>query len=130
MSGLLLDTHAFVWWATGSEHLPIKTVETIIHGDVHVSLVSLWELVLKEGTARPMVGTPDVYRWFSEAMRAAEFDLLTIEPHQLGAVQQLPMHHRDPFDRLLVAQAADRGLRLISRDRHLAAYDVEVAWPT
>ena len=130
MSGLLLDTHAFVWWATASPELPSAAVEQIAEANVHVSVVSLWELVLKESTKHPMVGTDDAYRWFSEAMGVSEFILVSIEPHQIGDVQHLPMHHRDPFDRLLIAQAADLRLQLLSRDRQLSDYDIEVIWPT
>lgn len=128
---LLLDTHAFVWWATGSDQLPVPTIDAIEHArSVSVSLVSLWEIVLKESTNHPMIGTPDAYRWFAEAMSYTDFSTVPIEGRHLGAVQHLPPHHHDPFDRLIVAQARDVGSTIVSRDGQLPKYDVTVAWWT
>jgi PIN domain nuclease of toxin-antitoxin system len=126
---LLLDTHAFVWWVTGSEQMPQPTVEAITNADeVGVSLVSLWEIVLKEATKHPMVGTSDAYRWFADAMAQTDFATIEIEGRHIGAVQHLPMHHCDPFDRLLVAQAVAERRTLVSRDAQLATYDVHLTW--
>jgi PIN domain nuclease of toxin-antitoxin system len=126
---LLLDTHAFVWWATGSPQLPQPTLHAISNADeVTVSLATLWEIVLKESTNHPMVGTDDAYRWFADAMSQTGFETLAIEARHIGAVQHLPMHHRDPFDRLLVSQARSDDWTLVSRDKNLPAYDVAVAW--
>lgn len=126
---LLLDTHAFVWWSTGSSELPSETIELIAEAPtVAVSLVSLWEIVLKESTPRPMIGTDNVERWFAEAMAATDFKLLSIEPRHIGEVQRLPLHHRDPFDRLLIAQAKLAGTAVVTRDQAFDNYDVEVVW--
>lgn len=126
---LLLDTHAFVWWATGSDELPPATVTAIAEApEVSVSLVSLWEIVLKESTAHPMVGTSDAYGWFAEAMGHTDFTAIAIDARHIGAVQHLPGHHRDPFDRLLIAQARDTSSTIVSRDAQLPAYDVTVSW--
>lgn len=130
-SALLLDTHVLVWWATGSPHLPPGAVEAIRESDdVAISLVSLWEIVIKESTHHPMVGTVDASRWFAEAVGATDFTTLPIEARHIGAVQQLPMHHRDPFDRLLVSQATSERRTLVSKDARLYAYDVSTAWWT
>ena len=131
MSGdrLLLDTHTFVWWAKGSEQLPVATIEAIrVAKDVAVSLVSLWEIVLKESTKNPMIGTDDAYRWFADAVAQTDFTTLGIEARHIGAVQHLPLHHRDPFDRLLVAQAQDERRNIVSRDGQLPAHDLVVSW--
>lgn len=126
---LLLDAHVVVWWATGSDLLPNRTVAAIGEAnDVVVSLVSLWEIVLKEATSHPMVGTSDAHRWFADALSSTDFTTLSIQARHIGAVQHLPARHRDPFDRLLVAQAMDTGHTLVSRDRQLRAYDVDVGW--
>jgi PIN domain nuclease of toxin-antitoxin system len=130
-TSLLLDTHAFVWWSTGSSDLPTETVELIADAQtVAVSLVSLWEIVLKESTPRPMIGTDNVERWFADAMAATDFKLLAIEARHIGEVQRLPMHHRDPFDRLLIAQAKLAGHTVVTRDRAFDNYDVNVLWST
>ena len=128
---LLLDTHVLVWWATDSRELPVATVDVIERADnVAVSLVSLWEIVIKESTKNPMIGSDDAYRWFADAMAATDFGSLAIEARHIGAVQRLPMHHRDPFDRLLVAQASETRRTLVTRDDTIPNYDVDVGWWT
>jgi PIN domain nuclease of toxin-antitoxin system len=130
-AALLLDTHTLVWWAIGSPQLPPETVQLIGESkDVRVSLVSLWEIVLKESTRHPMIGTDDSLGWFNEALASTPFELLAISAQHLGGVQSLPDRHRDPFDRLLVAQAIHEGLSLVSRDATLSEYPVEVLWKT
>lgn len=93
-----------------------------------MSLVSLWEIVIKESTGHPMVGTDDASRWFADALAATDFSVVPIEARHLGAVQRLPLHHRDPFDRLLVAQAVAERRTIVSRDEQLALYDTSVIW--
>jgi PIN domain nuclease of toxin-antitoxin system len=122
---LLLDTHVLVWWATGSERLGDAVVQRIAAADeVRVSAVSLWELVLKESTAHPMVGTADAGRWFADAMAASSFDVLDITVADIGAVQHLPPIHRDPFDRLLIAQAERNAMRLVTKDSNVQRYPI------
>jgi PIN domain nuclease of toxin-antitoxin system len=126
---LLLDTHAFVWWATGSSELSPRAVDAIHEAErVVVSLVTLWEIVLKESTQHPMVGTDDAGRWFAEALSATGFDTIGIEASHLAAVQHLPPIHTDPFDRLLVAQASATKAALVTRDRSIPNYDVATLW--
>jgi PIN domain nuclease of toxin-antitoxin system len=123
---LLLDTHVLVWWATGSDLLADAVVDAITAADeVLVSAVSLWEVVLKESTTHPMIGTPDAERWFRDAMAASSFGLLDIAVADIGAVQRLPAIHRDPFDRLLVAQAQRHVLRLVTKDSSIQRYPIE-----
>lgn len=126
---LLLDTHTFVWWSTASSELGTTTIDRIVAADdVYVSLVSLWEIVLKESTPRPMLGTEDAFGWFAEAISVSAFTTLAIEARHLGRVQALPLHHRDPFDRLLIAQAQLEHLTLVTRDEQIPLYDVDVSW--
>lgn len=126
---LLLDTHAFVWWVTASPELSAGAVGAIRGAaEVSVSLVSLWEIVLKEATRHPMVGTDHAGRWFADAMSATDFASLPIEARHVAAVQHLPGHHADPFDRLLIAQATDTGRAIVTRDRTIPKYDVLTVW--
>lgn len=129
MTRLLLDTHALVWLARDLGRVPPGLIDQINGADdVFVSAISLWEIVIKDVGRQPMVGAPDAQRWFAEAMASTGFSLLAIELSHIAAIQHLPMHHRDPFDRLLVAQASVEGLTLVSRDRQLGLYDVSVIW--
>ena len=126
---LLLDTHAFIWWATGDRARLGPAFETIRDAeDIVVSDVVLWEIVVKESTRNPMVGTDDAHGWFSEAMSQTRFRALAITVRHIGAVQRLPLHHRDPFDRLLIAQCVMERRTVVSRDATFAEYDVPVRW--
>lgn len=126
---LLLDTHTFVWWSTASPELGAGTIDRIAMADeVYVSLASLWEIVLKEATPHPILGTDDAFGWFAEAVSLSAFAALAIEARHLGRVQNLPLHHRDPFDRLLIAQSQLEHLVLVTRDDQIRLYDVDVTW--
>ena len=129
LDSLLLDTRAFVWWVIGSDRLPSSVIARIERAArVCVSDVSLWEIVLKESTKHPMVGTDDAHRWFDEARSATGFETLSITTRHIGGVQRLPLHHRDPFDRLLIAQAVAESLSVVSADTEFPAYPVETLW--
>jgi PIN domain nuclease of toxin-antitoxin system len=126
---LLLDTHVLIWWATGAQELPESIIEMISAAvDVRVSLVSLWEIVLKESTKHPMVGADNCEAWFADAVGGTDFQTLGITARHIGAVQHLERHHNDPFDRLLIAQAIHEGLTLVSRDTEFKKYPVSVVW--
>lgn len=125
-----MDTHAFVWVVRDSDRMPeeIKDLLRAAHR-VLVSLVALWEIVIKESTRRPMVGTSNAGGWFLQMMDDTGFDLLDIRALHVGAVQSLPLHHGDPFDRLLVAQAMTEQVPIVSGDSVLKRYEeIEVIW--
>ena len=91
-----------------------------------MSLVALWEIVIRESKARPILGISDAHAWFVQAMDFAGFHVLGIRARHVGAVQSLPLHHGDPFDRLLVAQAAVEGIPIVTADSKIHLYDIEV----
>ena len=129
MSNVLLDTHAFYWWVSAPELIDKRAKGAITRAQrVLVSDASLWELVIKEATRYPIIGSDDVAGWFRDALRRTGFEPLAITREHIGAAQRLPVHHRDPFDRLLVAQAQLERCALVSRDQVLTAYDVPVIW--
>lgn len=118
---LLLDTHAFIWATDNSSKLGDKARGALESADaVHVSIAAVWEMAIKEGTGRYIF---PVER-FEETLSAMEFELLPITPSHAIQVTRLPLHHRDPFDRMMVAQARVEGLTLVTADRTLARYDV------
>lgn len=88
---------------------------------VHVSLATAWELGIKESLGRLRLPEP-----FEVMLERAGFTLLPIELDHVRRVTRLPFHHRDPFDRMLVAQAQHEGLVLVSADPHITRYDVPV----
>jgi len=129
VSDLLLDTHAVIWLSRDPDQLPSTLRRSIDDAqNVFASAVSLWEIAIKESGPSPMVGTHDALEWFTSFLATAGLTLLPIELRHVGAVQHLPTHHGDPFDRLLIAQARVEQLTIVSRDRQLSRYDVSVIW--
>lgn len=121
----LLDTHPLLWTLAGDPRLP-ATLAGEIDADparFAVSDVSLWEIAIKRSTGR--LAVPDDLPRIVDDLG---FTAAPIQRRQAWAVGDLPFHHRDPFDRLLVAQARDLGVPLISADAELRAYDVALRW--
>lgn len=121
---VLLDTHALVWYAENSTRLPEATKQLVADEQtlVYVSVVSFWELATLTNLGR-LVLSPDLATWIAE-IRTSSFQVLAIEDHHLVTYAALPQtkDHRDPFDRLLIAQALSDDLTLVSRDGKFAAY--------
>jgi PIN domain nuclease of toxin-antitoxin system len=119
---LLLDTQLLLWWAVEPERLPAVVAGHLADPlqPLTLSVVSLWEVAIKAS-----LGRAD-FQVDATALRLGllgqGFQELPIRAEHALAVQQLPWIHRDPFDRLLVVQAQLEGLRILSADRHLAAY--------
>lgn len=122
---LLLDTHIALWAITDHPSLGDHARGLIEDPDnqVVVSAVTIWEIAIKH-TLRPTGpnGMPIDGRQALGWFQAAEFELLSIAPKHTAAIDTLPPLHADPFDRLLVAQALTEPLRLLTRDRRIAAY--------
>ena len=122
MTTYMLDTHALLWWL-GGEQLSAEATAAIIdpQNDVLVSVVSGWEIAIKSARGKLTIDgdlTDDIF--------SNGFDLLPIRWSHASQVAALPDHHRDPFDRMLVAQCQSEGFTLISRDSHLGAYEVDL----
>lgn len=125
---ILLDTHALMWWVDDDARLSGAARAAVFAASrVFASHVSLWELAIKSAIGRIALA-PSAERWFSEQVAATRFVELPINKHHIGAVERLPLHHRDPFDRLLICQAIEDGLTIISKDQAFREYDVDVAW--
>ncbi|HZL95372.1 MAG TPA: type II toxin-antitoxin system VapC family toxin [Vicinamibacterales bacterium] len=126
---LLLDTHAFLWWIEGAPALGRRARAEIANPDseVFVSLASCWELAIKRSLGKLRL-TQSLDRFVPEQLTRNGFGLLSVELRHVVRVADLPFHHRDPFDRLLVAQALQDELAIISADRVLRKYGVTVVW--
>jgi PIN domain nuclease of toxin-antitoxin system len=118
---LLLDTHVVLWWLADDPHLGDDVKETIdTEVDVFVSAASLWEVSIKQGIGK--LGPRDLpERILASGLR--ELPMTAIHGITAG---RLPRHHRDPFDRMLVAQASTEGMTLATRDQDIARYDVSL----
>jgi PIN domain nuclease of toxin-antitoxin system len=128
VSRLLLDTHALLWWATDDDRLPASARAAIVAADVvYASDVSLWELCVKSSIGKLRL-RPDAATWFEQQLRLARFARLGIAPGHIAAVESLPLHHRDPFDRLLICQALEENLTVVTTDGKFAEYAVPTTW--
>lgn len=124
---VLLDTHAFLWWCEDASELSRKARKAISEEECHVSLASLWEIAVKVSIGRLKLPL-SFDRYLPEQMRANGFTSLDIGFRHIARCAVLPWHHRDPFDRLLVSQAIEEDLPLISRDLVLERYGVRRIW--
>lgn len=119
---ILLDTHVALWAITDSPKLPKKAREMIDspRSTVWISAATVWEIAIKHslGRGEMPVSSQDALRYFRES----GYRFLPIEPEHAIAIEDLPAHHADPFDRILVAQALVEPMRLITHDRVVALY--------
>ena len=130
MAAYLLDTHTLLWYAGADPRLP-PTVSALIADPavrLVVSRVSLWEITIKESLGKLILSQP--YDQWMRTVRTYDFQFLGITDAHLSQLHVLPQtkDHRDPFDRLLIAQAQAEGLTLVSRDVKFATYEVPVRW--
>jgi PIN domain nuclease of toxin-antitoxin system len=126
---VLLDTHTFLWWVLEDSRLSATARETIVDPDVEVlvSPVSAWEIAIKTADGRlelPEQPCPYVL----SRMAANAFHELPITVEHCLRTADLPPIHRDPFDRLLVAQAREEDIPLVTGDPAITRYDVETIW--
>jgi PIN domain nuclease of toxin-antitoxin system len=127
---VLLDTHSFLWWVTDDPQLSARARRTISSGsnEVHFSAVSAWEIAIKAGLGRLRIGDGDTEQFIAQQVAVNGFGVLAIEMSHALKTASLPNYHRDPFDRLLIAQAMSEEMALISADRALADYRVKIVW--
>jgi PIN domain nuclease of toxin-antitoxin system len=128
---VLLDTHAFLWFVAGDAALSAIARATIedVANDVFVSVASAWEVAIKVSLGKLMLDAPSVESFFDEQMDANGFAYLPVDPAHVFRVGRLPFHHRDPFDRLLIAQALEEGIALVTRElATFAAYGPMLIW--
>lgn len=122
---LLLDTQVFLWFLGDERKIPANA-RTAIHASENAVLVSaaaVWEIAIKASMGRLPISADDVAR-LPELIEASGFDELPVLARHAAGVRALPWHHRDPFDRLMIAQALDESLKLVSVDPIMRSYDV------
>ena len=119
----LLDTHSLLWTIFEPDKLSAEAQETILDRDniICVSLISLWEISIKQN-----IGRLDIPEEFFEVVSKGGFEMLSLTIPQIEQYRTLPLHHRDPFDRMLIIQAQQQKLILITRDAEISKYDLEI----
>jgi PIN domain nuclease of toxin-antitoxin system len=119
---VLLDTHAFLWLISDDGRLSENARQTFLNTEnsLFFSAASLWEICLKKSLGK--ISLKD--GWF----QTNTIQWLPIEMTHCAGVAELPLHHRDPFDRMLIAQAIVEEMKLMSRDSRLSIYSIELIW--
>ena len=126
---ILLDTHIVLWRQTADPRLSQRTINLMDDdaNTVEVSAVSVWEVAVKHALRQEgKIGLPLSGKQFLAELRATGVTPLPVTPDHAATVDDLPLHHRDPFDRLLIAQSLCEGMWLLTHDAALAAYGERV----
>jgi PIN domain nuclease of toxin-antitoxin system len=124
----LIDTHILLWYLDGNIALPEEIANLLDSSKrIIVSTVSLWELTIKASLNKIELSN-SLEQIQQELDSNRKFEILNISFAHLNTLSGLPHYHRDPFDRLLIAQAISENLAIISADRHFEAYPIEVIW--
>lgn len=123
----LLDTHAFLWFVTGSDRINGKVREQIESNDNLLSIASLWEIAIKSSIGKLDLEL-SIEQLVKEQIIANGIELLDITTEHIAIVADLPLHHRDPFDRLIIAQATVEQIPIVGRDKVFDSYSVQRLW--
>ena len=125
----LLDTHTFIWWALEPKKLSKRVLQLLEapSNNVFLSIVSIWEMQIKMQLNKLNLPFPlaDIV---SQQQTINHIKLLTIEPSHIYALEHFPLYHRDPFDRLLIAQSSITKFAFISKDPEFSKYSIRCIW--
>ena len=123
----LLDTHTFIWFVMGNPRISTRVRALIEHEDNEnlLSIASVWEMAIKHSSGKLNLGLP--FNVFI-AQQLNSMALLNIQLNYIEVVATLPLHHRDPFDRLIIAQAMVEEVPILSVDSAFDAYPIERLW--
>ena len=126
---ILLDTHALLWFNEDNSQLSERAKATILskHNEMFVSFASLWEISVKSSEKRLRIGM-DLTEFVERHVIGQGMNVLDLNISHLEKLMSMHWHHRDPFDRLIIAQAASERLTLISGDKNLSQYPVKILW--
>ncbi len=124
---ILVDTHVFLWFILDDPKLPTKAKELLVDPDHdrYLGIASVWEVAIKHGLSK--LELKDGLQGFIDDIGRANFQLLTIGFPHIISLSTLPLHHRDPFDRMLIAQAKAEGMHILTADPNFRAYEVPLA---
>lgn len=125
MSRLIVDTHALLWWLSDDPRLSpaARTAIADPTNEALVSAASIWEIAIKRSLGK--LSAPDD---LPDIILSEGFTTLAIDAQDAWRVRALPLHHRDPFDRLLIAQALTQQVPVVTADAQFAAYDIDLHW--
>jgi len=124
---VLLDTHTFIWAITDERRLSPRARSLIASSELWWSVVSLWEAIQKAQAGKLSLQLP-AGPFLTGELRSNHVRLLPVSLSHVLRIEELPLHHRDPFDRLLIAQSIEEGWPIITADPWFARYPVDVIW--
>ena len=122
----LLDTSTLLWALGSPERLSMRARRLVDAGENVISVASFWEVVIK--TQKGLLTIPDLGTWWGRATELLSARVLPIRASHVSALAALPMLHKDPFDRILTAQAVAEGLDVVTSDESIAGYSVRTIW--
>ena len=114
---VIIDTHVLIWMLYERDRLSPGALRALSSNDVCVSIVSLWEMSIKK--AKGMIDFDHTIPQIADKCREMGVDILRVTPEHCQRIQTLPLYHKDPFDRMIVAQAAVEGMTLVTRDEKI-----------
>lgn len=125
---LLLDTHAFLWFVAGDRRLGARARRALERDDAKpmLSVASVWEMAIKASLGR--LELPEPLERYLASKLSTNLQLLPLELGHVLAVERLPFHHQDPFDRVLVAQASAERMPIVTKDPAFKKYRVDIVW--
>ncbi len=126
---ILLDTHTFLWIIQNDKQLSKRAKETFLNteNNLYLSMVSYWEICIKQSLAKLEL-SKNWQKTFDDELLHNGIKWLNIEKTHCQEILDLPFHHKDPFDRLLIAQARVENFSILSFDKNVSLYDVETIW--
>ncbi|MCU0444741.1 MAG: type II toxin-antitoxin system VapC family toxin [Microscillaceae bacterium] len=125
---LLLDTHTIIWFVEGNSSLSLTARQAIEnpHNSKYVSIISFWEMMIKINLGK--LEMKMAFIGFYEYLLRRNVSILPLELAHILHLQNLPTHHKDPFDRILIAQALSENMTLVSVDSNFSQYDITMLW--
>ena len=128
---MLIDTHILLWMYSDSDMLTASARDALDNNEICLSIASLWELAIKSSLKREdkRLMIKDSIQTIADSCRAQNIEIIPITPDDCQRIRSLPHHHEDPFDRILIAQAINRDIPLITKDENIWKYDeVKTIW--
>ncbi len=125
---ILLDTHTFIWYIEGNAKLTQKARDAIeIAGDkIYLSIISLWEIAIKTG--KKQLTLQNEFDDLLDVLNSLEIEILTITFADTQIYKNLPLHHGDPFDRMIISQAINNNLAIVGCDQSFNDYPIQILW--
>ena len=124
---VLIDTHVFLWGIRDDDRVSQRVRELLPASDVWISVASLWEIIAKVQIGKLALPSPAA-RYLSEKLRENGVSVLALTFRHVLRLEQIPMHHRDPFDRILIAQSLEEKIPLVTSDGLFQPYPIDLIW--